>query len=110
LQGDLDNGFYILQSGSLSAFIDAHGTAKHRVKKFGPGSLIGELSMFMPTRQRTATVIADVDSVLYFLSTERVFSDSQGDSRLSGAVHELIARALGARINYMNQRLMLELD
>jgi hypothetical protein len=25
-------------------------------------------------------------------------------------VHELIARALGARINYMNQRLMLELD
>ena len=110
LQGDIDNGFYILQSGSLSAFIDAHGSAKHRVKKFGPGSLIGELSMFMPTRQRTATVIADVDSVLYFLPTEMVSGDAGGDSRLSGAVHELIARALGARINYMNQRLMLELD
>lgn len=110
LQGDIDNGFYILQSGSLSAFIDAHGSDKHRVKKFGPGSLIGELSMFMPSRQRTATVIADVDSVLYFLSTDMVFDDKLAESRLSGAVHELIARALGARINYMNQRLMLELD
>ncbi len=110
LQGDIDNGFYILQSGSLSAFIDAHGAAKHRVKKFGPGSLIGELSMFMPSRQRTATVIADVDSVLYFLSTELILSDELAETRLSGAVHELIARALGARINYMNQRLMLELD
>ncbi len=110
LQGDLDNGFYILESGSLSAYIDAHGNAKHRVKKFGPGSLIGELSMFMPSRQRTASVFADVDSVLYFLSTEVVHSPDLADSRLSGAVHELIARALGTRINYMNQRLMLELD
>lgn len=110
LQGDLDNGFYILESGALSAYIDAHGNAKHRVKKFGPGSLIGELSMFMPSRQRTATVLADVDSVLYFLSTEVVDSPDLAESRLSGAVHELIARALGTRINYMNQRLMLELD
>jgi len=110
LQGDVDNGFYILESGSLSAYIDAFGTAKHRVKKFGPGSLIGELSMFMPSRQRTATVIADVDSVLYFMSSKIVNSDDPAESRLTGAVHELIARALGARINYMNQRLMLELD
>ena len=110
LQGDLDSGFYILESGSLSAYIDFQGTANHRVKKFGSGSLIGELSMFMPSRQRTATVIADVDSVLYFLSTELLFSEDLSESRLSGAVHELIARALGTRINYMNQRLMLELD
>lgn len=110
LQGDVDNGFYILESGALSAYIDAHGSAKHRVKKFGPGSLIGELSMFMPNRRRTATVIADVDSVLYFLPSSTVFSDELANSRLAGAIHELIARALGTRINYMNQRLMLELD
>ncbi len=110
LQGDLDNGFYILERGSLSAYIDTHGAGKHRVKKFGPGSLIGELSMFMPSRQRTATVVADVNSVLYFLSNEVVYSDDLADARLSGAVFELVARALGTRINYMNQRLMLELD
>jgi SulP family sulfate permease len=110
LQGDRDDGFYILEAGALSAFIGAHGNEAHRVKKFGPGSLIGELSMFMPTRQRTATVVADVDSVLFFLSTELLDSEDLVDSRISGAVHELIARALGTRINYMNQRLMLELD
>lgn len=110
LQGDIDNGFYILESGSLSAYIDMEGSSSHRVKKFGPGSLIGELSMFMPSRKRTATVVADVDSVLYFLATEFLANDDLQDSRLSGAIHELVARALGTRINYMNQRLMLELD
>ena len=48
--------------------------------------------------------------MLYFLSTEVLDSKDLADSRISGAVHELIARALGTRINYMNQRLMLELD
>jgi len=108
-QGDQDNGFYILETGALSAFIDQHG-AQHRVKKFGPGSLIGELSMFIPGRCRTATVTADTDSVLYFMSAEVLRAADLRDSRLAAAVNELIARALGMRIDYMNQRLMLELD
>jgi SulP family sulfate permease len=110
VQGDLDDGFYVLESGSLSAYIDGHGYVKHRVKKFGSGSLIGELSMFMPSRKRTASVVADVDSVLYFLSSDIVNSLDLQDTRLSGAVFELVARALGMRISYMNQRLMLELE
>ena len=64
----------------------------------------------MPDKKRPATVLADVDSVLYFMSSEVVHSLDLKDSRLTAAVHELIARALGMRINYMNQRLMLELD
>jgi SulP family sulfate permease len=109
-QGDPDNGFYMLESGSLSAFIEMPGATRHRVKKFGPGSLIGELSMFMDDKRRTATVIADVDSVLYFMSAEDFDSLDLQETLLAGAVHELIARALGMRINYMNQRLMLELE
>ncbi|WP_191621419.1 SulP family inorganic anion transporter [Marinihelvus fidelis] len=108
-QGDRDNGFYILESGALSAYIDQHG-AQHRVKKFGPGSLIGELSMFIPGKRRTATVTADAPSVLYFMSSEVLSAADLRDSRLAAAVNELIARALGMRIDYMNQRLMLELD
>jgi CRP-like cAMP-binding protein len=100
----------MLESGSLSAFIEAPGGNRHRVKKFGAGSLIGELSMFMEDKLRTATVIADVDSVLFYMSAEDFDSLDLQETLLSGAVHELIARALGMRINYMNQRLMLELE
>ncbi|MEJ2534886.1 MAG: SulP family inorganic anion transporter [Gammaproteobacteria bacterium] len=109
-QGERDDGFYILESGALSAYIEFEGRARHRVKKFGPGSLIGELSMFIPSRRRTATVVAEADSVLYYLSAEVVSSDDLRDSRLTSAINELIARALGMRINYMNHRLMLELE
>ncbi len=109
-QGDADTGFYILESGALSAFIESPDHARLRVKKFGPGSLIGELSQFMPSGQRTATVVADSEAVLFFLSNAVVRSEDLADSRIAAAVHELVARALGMRINYMNQRLLLELD
>lgn len=108
-QGERDNGFYILESGALTAYIGQSGV-RHRVKKFGPGSLIGELSMFIPGKRRTATVIADTDAVLYFMSAEVLNASDLRNSRLAAAVNELIARALGMRIDYMNQRLMLELD
>ncbi|NRB72508.1 MAG: SLC26A/SulP transporter family protein [Xanthomonadales bacterium] len=109
-QGDLDTGFYILESGALSAYIESSDHARLRVKKFGPGSLIGELSQFMPSGQRTATVVADSEAVLFYLSNAVVQSEDMADSRIAAAVHELVARSLGMRINYMNQRLLLELD
>ena len=64
----------------------------------------------MPSGQRTATVVADSEAVLFYLSNAVVQSEDMADSRIAAAVHELVARSLGMRINYMNQRLLLELD
>jgi SulP family sulfate permease len=110
LQGDADNGFYVLESGHLSAFIDAPGGHVRRVKKFGPGSLIGEMSSYSVDEKRTASVVADDDSVLYHMSSLNLHFLEGAKPELAAVIHELIARTLGSRISYMNRRLLLELE
>lgn len=100
-QGDPDTGFYLLESGSLSATIDTGRGLSQRVKKFSPGSVIGELSSYTVDGTRTASVIANRDSVLYYLNPASLEDAS--------IVHELVARTLGVRMEYMNRRLMWEL-
>ncbi len=109
-QGDPDTGFYILESGSMSAYIEARGGRRQRVKKFGPGSLIGEMSTYTAEHRRSATVVADRDSVLYHLDHDKLEYLDREDSQLAAAIHELIARTLGSRMNYMNRRLLVELE
>jgi len=109
-QGDPDSGFYILESGSLSAYIESIGGRRRRVKKFGPGSLIGEMSAYTPDHARSATVVADQDSVLYHMPRVKLDYLEGEDFQLAAAIHELIARTLGSRMNYMNRRLLVELE
>ena len=108
-QGDDDNGLYMLESGSMTALIHVENNGFRRVKKFRPGSIIGEMSAYTPDRLRTATVVADEDSVLYYLSSESLARLDTEDLKLAASIHELVARTLGTRISYMNKRLFLEL-
>jgi SulP family sulfate permease len=108
-QGDLDNGIYMLERGSMTALIGTENNGFRRVKKFRPGALIGEMSAYTTDRKRTATIVADEDSVLYHLSSEKLARLDIEDLKLTASIHELVARTLGGRISYMNRRLFLEL-
>lgn len=108
-QGDDDNGLYMLERGSMTALIDTGHNGLKRVKKFRPGALIGEMSAYTNERKRTATVVADKDSVLYHLTAEQLARLDVEDMQLAASIHELVARTLGARIAYMNRRLFLEI-
>jgi len=108
-QGDPDKGFYILEKGSLTAFINTPLNGMRRVKKFRPGAVIGEMSSYTPERIRTATMIASEHSVLYHLTSEKLAELDHENFRLAASIHELVARTLGGRIAYMNRRLLLEM-
>jgi len=86
----------------MSAVVSTGQGLLQRVRKFSPGSVIGELSSYTVTKTRTASVIADRPSVLYFLDAEKA-----GEMAV---VHELVARTMGARMDNMNRRLIWELD
>jgi SulP family sulfate permease len=106
-QGAPDTDLYIVESGTLSAHIEgASGTSK-RVKKFRPGSLIGELSAYLSDQRRTATVTAREDSVLYCLSADKL-AHMEDKLELAVCIHELVAKSLAERVTYMNRRLMIE--
>ena len=104
-QGADDCGLYLLERGTMTALLRTGRSGYRRIKKFRPGALIGEMSAYTPERQRTATLVADEDSVLYHLTAERQKRIDAGDLELAAVVHELVARTLGMRISYMNRRL-----
>jgi SulP family sulfate permease len=108
-QGEDDTGLFVLEQGSMTALIRIENDGLKRVKKFRPGALIGELSAYTPERIRTATVVANEDSVLYHLSAESLARLDAENLKLAASIHELVARTLGGRIGYMNRRLFLEL-
>ena len=108
-QGDDDEGLYMLERGSMTALIGTEHNGFRRVKKFRPGALIGEMSAYTADRKRTATIVADENSVLYHLTAEKLARLDVDDLKLAASIHELVARTLGGRITYMNKRLFLEL-
>jgi len=107
--GDPDEGFYILERGSMTAYIETSMNGLRRVKKFRSGAVIGEMSGYTPEHTRTATLIADEPSVLWHMTTEKLSRLDNENLKLAASIHELVARTLGGRIAYMNRRLMLEL-
>jgi SulP family sulfate permease len=109
-QGDQDNGMFLLVRGSMSAYIEPDKGQRHRVRKFMPGSVIGELSAYLPAAQRTATLIADDDVELFRISSSNLNSLSEHDQQLAACIHELVARTLAERVSAMNQRLINELS
>lgn len=108
-QGDDDDGLYMLESGSMTALISTPTNGMKRVKKFNAGSVIGEMSSYTQERKRTATIISNEFSVLYYLSAEKIARFDKENARLASSIHELVARTLGTRIAYMNRRLIQEL-
>jgi SulP family sulfate permease len=104
-QGDTDSGLYFVERGSLSAFVNLGNGSTTRVRKFKPGSLIGELSAYLQDKRRSATIIADDDSVLYHLSLTNLRSTDGTDHELLSTIHELVAATLAERVSFMNSRL-----
>jgi SulP family sulfate permease len=98
----------MLERGEMTALIDTGDGSFRRVKKFRPGALIGEMSAYTHDHRRTATLVADEDSVLYHLSSESLARLDDENLKLAASIHELVARTLGVRIEYMNKRLFQE--
>jgi SulP family sulfate permease len=104
-QGDPGNGLYFVERGSLSAFVEMGHGAQKRVRKFREGSLIGELSAYLRDKRRSASIIADEDSVLYHLNLNELHDSDAVDYQLLAIIHELVAATLAERVSFMNSRL-----
>lgn len=107
-EGEMDNGFYIVEQGSLAAYIKDEKGRQERIKKFNPGTLIGELSTYLRSNERSATVKAEEDSVLYYLSSSSRARLDVEDPELQLTLHQLIATVLAERVDFMNKRLLVD--
>ncbi|HVL80794.1 MAG TPA: cyclic nucleotide-binding domain-containing protein, partial [Actinomycetota bacterium] len=87
---------YFVESGRLSVHVGGGG-ADMRIRSFGPGSVIGEVSLYLRT-PRTATVVADSDAVLYHLPADAVDRMEQQDPGTAAALHRALGRMMATRL------------
>lgn len=95
-QGAASTEMFVLLSGAMRAEVSRAGAGPAVVARFVPGAIIGEIAFYSAV-PRTATVIADQESVLLKIDAESL---GVADSTLTPAVavHQFAATSLSRRL------------
>jgi SulP family sulfate permease len=98
-QGAVADDLYFLESGSASVYLafGDGGGRQVRVRRFGAGTMIGEIGFHLGT-PRTATVVADEPCTLLKLSRAALQRLEAEDHAAAHGFHDIIARRLCRRI------------
>jgi sulfate permease, SulP family len=96
-QGDSSDDLFFLESGRLTAQLRRPDGEAVRLQTMGPGTLVGEVSLYQGTA-RTASVVSEAPSRLRRLTREGLADMERDDPELAAALHRLIARLLASRL------------
>jgi sulfate permease, SulP family len=104
VQGERTRDLFLIEEGQVSAqFKVGHGETI-RLRTLGAGSIVGEIGMYLNT-PRTASLIADQDSVIWRLSPDFLARMEKEDPRVVAALHEALARIVTLRLIQANELL-----
>jgi MFS family permease len=87
-EGETGDRFYIVESGRTTA--THHGQV---LSTQGPGEPFGEIALLRDV-PRTATVIADEDTVLFFLERDDFLAAVSGDNEVANRADDLVSRRI----------------
>jgi SulP family sulfate permease len=99
-KGDEAGSIFFVESGQVIAQIESKGKAPVRLETMCSGRVVGELGFFLNIR-RTASVIADRNSVVYSLSKPELLEMEQNDPEAANAFHRLVVHLLGERVVHL---------
>jgi SulP family sulfate permease len=108
MQGDKTRDLFLIQKGRISALLKAQNGDVIRLRTMGPGSIVGEMAMYLGL-PRTASLIAETDSIVWRLTPDALATMERDDPRSASALHEILARMLAARFVQANELLEITL-
>ncbi len=100
VQGDVSDALYVVQSGRLSALLRVDGRER-AVRSIRSGGAIGEMGLFREL-PRSATVVAEVPSVVLRLSRERLREIEATRPAAALALQRLFLGQLAGRLEQAN--------
>jgi SulP family sulfate permease len=103
-QGDASHSSILLVRGNLSAHLDLGGGQSVRLRKFLPGTLVGEMA-FYAGRKRSASLVADTDAAIGVISGESILRLNREQPAVAAEFHQMTARLMANRIIAMNAML-----
>jgi SulP family sulfate permease len=108
-QADPSTDLFFVESGRVAIQLEVPGQAPVRLRSMGPGTVIGEVALYLKL-PRSASVVAETDSSVYRLTLEALHTMQQQDPGLAAALHKFIVRLLAKRLNDTNKLLSAVLD
>jgi SulP family sulfate permease len=102
--GEPSEDLFFIESGILTAFLDFGEGRVMRLRSFGGGTVVGEISMYLK-EARTASVLVKWPSVVYRLTADGLRKIETQDPELAAAFHQYIVQLLAQRLAGMNQTL-----
>ncbi|HEX9235335.1 MAG TPA: cyclic nucleotide-binding domain-containing protein, partial [Actinomycetota bacterium] len=96
-QGEPATEVFFIESGRVTAQVDGDELGAVRLRTMGPGTVVGELPVYLGT-ERSASVVAEEPSVVYELTLEKFRRMEVKDPDLAAALHRLFARLLAQRL------------
>ena len=99
-EGDTADFIYFIQSGQVTAQLESPGKHPVRLETIHSGRTVGEIGFFLGIR-RTASVLANQDSVVYSLSKEDLESMDVRDPEAANIFHRLSVILLSQRVMHL---------
>jgi SulP family sulfate permease len=96
-QSDRSESLYFIESGQVTARLESAGGKILRLRTMGPGTVVGEVGMFLGG-QRMASVVTDRSCTVYRLSAEALQRMRGEDPALALAFHQFLIRLLAERL------------
>jgi SulP family sulfate permease len=106
-QGDVETTAYVIQSGTVEIRLETDDGRLIRLREFRRCAFVGEMAAYSTNRRRSGSAIAIEPSVLYRVDGERL--KALCNAELEAAMHELMARLLTSRLEFMNERTRADL-
>jgi SulP family sulfate permease len=103
-QGDSCDGLYFLESGQVSVVLELSSGQTKRLQTYNSGTIIGEMGLYGNT-PRSASVVADQFSHLYYLSTQAFERIETEEPQLATSFHKFIVNLLAERLNHSKEEL-----
>jgi sulfate permease, SulP family len=104
-QGATAKSMYFVASGIVTAQLEVPGGENIRLISMGPGTVFGEMGLYTMT-PRSASVITEVDSVLYELSDDDLQLMQREDPDMATGLHRYIIRLMSERIAISNRKVL----
>lgn len=99
-QGDPPDNIYFVESGQVTAQLEAADREPVRLETMQGGHVVGEIGFYLGVR-RTAAVVVDRPSTVYRLSLEKLLEMEQSDPVAAATFHRIIANLLAGRVAHL---------
>lgn len=102
--GEEAHELYFIQEGRVATYLEDRDGDRFRVSVMGPGTIVGEIGLYL-NQKRSASVVAETDTVAYRLTDEALRRMRAEDAGLAASFDEFMVRILADRVLIASQRL-----